>query len=145
MEGIPLDSEETDTNLCSLVVAGHIGLKLKHCRMFCDSTSFLGLTFITIAHPHIKDGVSPSPSPIKNHPCPSRLTIFIPTDTALRFALVVHPDNIPHNHPIPRISKASFEAKKAYIGCIQAAGTNGALTVQKVDQGKVDFSLYNCS
>jgi len=137
MEGTPLDSEETDTNPCSLVVAGHIGLKLKYCRTFYGSTSFPGLTFTTIAHPHIKDGVSPSPSLIKNHPCPSRLTIFIPTDLALRFALVVHPDNIPHNHPIPRISKASFEAKKAYIGCIQAAGTNGALTVQKVDQGKV--------
>jgi hypothetical protein len=60
-------------------------------------------------------------------------------DPTLRFALVVHPDNIPHNHPIPRIAKASFEAKKAYIRCIQVAGTNGALTVQKVDQGEIEF------
>jgi hypothetical protein len=51
---------------------------------------------------------------------------------------VVHPDNVPHNHPIPRIAKASFEARKAYIQCIEAAGNNGSLTVQKVDQGEID-------
>jgi hypothetical protein len=34
LNGTPLDSEEADTNPCSLVVAGHIGFKLKHCRMF---------------------------------------------------------------------------------------------------------------
>jgi hypothetical protein len=38
---------------------------------------------------------------------------------------------------MPRIAKASFEARKAYIGCIEAAGKNGALTVQKVDQGEI--------
>jgi len=138
MNGSPLDSEETDTNPCSLVVASHIGLKLKHCRVFFSSTSFLTLTFVGVAHPHIKDGLSLSPSLIKNYPCQSRLTIFVPTDPTLRFALVAHPDNVPHNHPIPRIAKASFEAKKAYKHCIEAAGNDGALTVQKVDQGEIE-------
>lgn len=139
MNGSPLDSEE-DTNPCSLVVASHIGLKLKHCRTFIGPYCFIPDSYLVgIAHPHIKDGVSSSRSLIKNYPCHSRLTIFIPIDPTLRFALVIHPDNIPHNHPIPRIAKASFEARQAYIGCIQAAGTNGALTVQKVDQGEIEF------
>ena len=93
------------------------------------------------AHPHIKNGVSPTPSKIKNYPCQSRLTIFVPTDPALRFALVVHPDNVPHNHPIPRVAKASFEARKAYTDCIEAAGSNGSLTVQKVDQGEIELLI----
>jgi hypothetical protein len=144
MYGSPLDSEETDTNPCSLVVSSHIGLKLKHCRTFFGPIRVVSsriLTAVGIAHPHIKDGVSSSPSLIKNYPCHSRLTIFVPIDPMLRFALVVHPDNIPHNHPIPRIAKASFEAKRAYIRCIQAAGTNGALTVQKVDQGHCEIEF----
>ena len=65
--------------------------------------------------------------------------MFVPVDPTLRFALVVHPDNIPHNHPIPRIAKASFEARKAYTRCIEAAGNNGALTVRKVDQGEIEL------
>ena len=34
LNGIPLDSKETDTNPCSLVIDGHIGFKLKHSCMF---------------------------------------------------------------------------------------------------------------
>jgi hypothetical protein len=106
--------------------------------VFFSSTSFLTLTFIGVVHPHIKDGLSSSLSVIKNYPCQSRLTIFILMDPNLWFALVAHPDNVPHNHPIPRIAKASFEAKKAYKHCIEAAGTNGALTIQRVDQGEIE-------
>jgi hypothetical protein len=102
LKTLPLDTEGVDMNSCSLVVTDHIGLKLTQCHMFYGSTSFPGLTFTTIVHPYIKHSVSPSPSPIKNHLCPSWLTIFIPTDLALQFALVVHLDNTPHNHPIPQ-------------------------------------------
>ena len=40
MAGTPLDSDETDTNPCSLVVSGHIGLKLKHCRTMVSLVSY---------------------------------------------------------------------------------------------------------
>ncbi|KAF8812196.1 hypothetical protein BYT27DRAFT_7221222 [Phlegmacium glaucopus] len=115
LNGTPL-AGNTDTNPCSLFVAAHVGLKL----WFCP-------------HPHIENGVSLSHTEIKNYPCPARCTLYIPVDETLRFALRVYPGNIPHNHPMPRISKASFETKAAYRDCVHAAGTVGT-TVQKVDQ-----------
>jgi hypothetical protein len=50
-------------------------------------------------------------------------------------ALVVHQNNIPHNHPMPRMSKVLLEAKAAYEECVEAASIVGA-TVQKVDNGE---------
>ena len=64
--------------------------------------------------------------------------LYIPVDESLRFALRVYPGNIPHNHPMPRMSKASFETKAAYRDCVNASGTVG-MTVQKVDQGRFSF------
>ncbi|EDR12626.1 uncharacterized protein LACBIDRAFT_323219 [Laccaria bicolor S238N-H82] len=44
----------------------------------------------------------------------------------------VQPENIPHNHPMPPMAKASIEVKVAYQECIEAVGSAG-VTVQKVD------------
>lgn len=53
-------------------------------------------------------------------------------------ALVIHPGNIPHNHPMPPMSKASIETKAAYRKCVKAAQVTGA-TVQKVDLGMLTY------
>ncbi|KAJ7022515.1 hypothetical protein C8F04DRAFT_1310756 [Mycena alexandri] len=47
-------------------------------------------------------------------------------------ALIVHPRNIAHNHPMPLLKKASLEAKESYHQYIQAVGCVGA-TVSKVN------------
>ncbi|KAJ7041457.1 hypothetical protein C8F04DRAFT_1031492 [Mycena alexandri] len=47
-------------------------------------------------------------------------------------ALIVHPGDIPHNHPIPVLKKASIQLKETYRQAIRATGTVGA-TVAKVD------------
>jgi hypothetical protein len=52
---------------------------------------------------------------------------------------VVHPDNVPHNHPIPRIAKASFEARKPIYSVLKRQAIMAHFfTVQKVDQGEID-------
>ncbi|KAJ7736682.1 hypothetical protein B0H16DRAFT_1466572 [Mycena metata] len=47
-------------------------------------------------------------------------------------ALVVHTGDIPHNHPIPVLKKASIQIRQSYRQAIRATGTVGA-TVMKVD------------
>lgn len=49
-------------------------------------------------------------------------------------ACVVPDHTQPHNHPMPPMTKASYEIKKVYQDCIKAAGVLGA-TVRKVDDG----------
>lgn len=66
--------------------------------------------------------------------CFAERTIYVPIDPSVRKALIVHHD-IPHNHPMPALKKASFELKEAYRQCVRMAGTVGA-TVSKVDNGK---------
>ncbi|KAJ6606692.1 hypothetical protein B0H10DRAFT_2228608 [Mycena sp. CBHHK59/15] len=56
-------------------------------------------------------------------------------DPSIRKALIVHPGNIAHNHPIPAFKKVSHEHKAIYKKCIQAAGCVGA-TVAKVDNAR---------
>jgi hypothetical protein len=77
-----------------------------------------------------------------NYPCSARRTIYIPIDPSLRVALIVH-KGIPHNHPMPKIDKASYETKSAYRKCVEAVGIVGA-TVQKVDQGHFNSTLISC-
>jgi hypothetical protein len=134
MTGRPLEAG-SDTNLCSLIVSSHIGLKQAFCRKspFELVAIYYSHYVLILAHPHIQGGCSDGRLPIVNHPCQAQRTVYIPTDSSLRVALVVH-KNVPHNHPMPRIDKASFETKAAYRKCVEAAGILGA-TVQKVDEG----------
>ncbi|KAG6825944.1 hypothetical protein H0H92_001763 [Tricholoma furcatifolium] len=115
MAGKPLsEGSDLDTTPCSRVVPPHIGGKLKHCP-----------------HPHIVNGNTVR-SQIIQRQCPAKRTIYVPVDPNLQIALVTHPKMIPHNHPMPPMSKVSIEAKTTYRECIEAASTIGA-TVQKVD------------
>ncbi|KAK6977676.1 hypothetical protein R3P38DRAFT_3295002 [Favolaschia claudopus] len=59
-----------------------------------------GLKQRTCAHTHIINGISAS-SGVVNRECPATRTIFVPVDPSIRKAVVVHPQNIAHNHPIP--------------------------------------------
>ena len=61
--------------------------------------------------------------------------MFVPVDTNLRMAVVVPNYKIPHNHPMPVMVKASYDARASYHKNITAAGVLGA-TVKKVDNGK---------
>ncbi|KAJ7225030.1 hypothetical protein C8J57DRAFT_1590778 [Mycena rebaudengoi] len=103
-----------DTPLCSAIKHPNSGLKNKNCP-----------------HIHIKDG-QPQSSFIINRPCHATRTIYVPLDPSIRKALVVHPRNTAHNHPLPPLTKVSYELKKSYVECIKAVGLVGA-TVAKVD------------
>lgn len=56
-------------------------------------------------------------------------------DSSIRKALVIHPKNVPHNHPMPPMTKASYELRATYRDCVEAAGCVGS-TVSKVDNGR---------
>ncbi|KAK6971359.1 hypothetical protein R3P38DRAFT_3143097 [Favolaschia claudopus] len=66
---------------------------------------FTGLKQWTCASTHIIDGAGVS-SAIVHRECPATRTIFVPVDPSIRKAVVVHPQNIAHNHPIPPLKKA---------------------------------------
>ncbi|KAJ7105814.1 hypothetical protein C8R44DRAFT_886280 [Mycena epipterygia] len=66
-----------------------------------------------------------------NHPCEATRTVCVPVDPSTRKAIIVRPTNTPHNHPMPALTKASFELKASYRECIKAAGCVGA-TVAKL-------------
>ncbi|KAJ6514138.1 hypothetical protein DFH09DRAFT_1374065 [Mycena vulgaris] len=104
-----------DPPLCSAIVHPTTGLKSKKCAF----------THIVNGEPHTK-------SAIMKRPCAVQRRIYIPMDPSIRKALIVHPGNIAHNHPIPAFKKVSHEHKAVYKRCIQAAGCVGA-TVAKVD------------
>ncbi|KAJ7174783.1 hypothetical protein C8R46DRAFT_1252853 [Mycena filopes] len=103
-----------DTAPCSAIVHPTTGLKQRLCP-----------------HTHILNG-SPQPSAIVNRPCDAKRTIYVPVDASIRMALIIHPGDIAHNHPMPSLKKASFEVKESYRQCIQAVGCVG-VTVSKVD------------
>jgi hypothetical protein len=48
--------------------------------------------------------------------------------------LIIHSDNVAHNHPMLALTKPSFEAQAICRDCIKATGCVGA-SVSKVDQG----------
>ncbi|KAJ7177631.1 hypothetical protein C8R46DRAFT_1328221 [Mycena filopes] len=113
--GAPLVAGNSkDTALCSAIVHPTTGLKQRLCP-----------------HSHILNG-SPQSSSIVNRPCDAKRTIYVPVDASIRMALIIHPGDIAHNHPMPSLKKASFEVKESYRQCIQAVGCVGA-TVSKVD------------
>ncbi|KAJ6545113.1 hypothetical protein B0H10DRAFT_2243974 [Mycena sp. CBHHK59/15] len=53
-------------------------------------------------------------------------------DSTILKVPIIHNSNTAHNHPMPALTKASFELKAAYRKCIEAAGCVRA-TVSKVD------------
>ncbi|KAF7353417.1 hypothetical protein MSAN_01530800 [Mycena sanguinolenta] len=113
--GLPLAPDNSkDTDLCSAIVHPTTGLKQRHCP-----------------HNHIIAG-SAVTSSIINHKCPARRTIYVPLDVTIRKALMIHPQNTAHNHPMPSLKKVSFEVKESYRSCVRAAGCVAA-TVKKVD------------
>ncbi|KAF8133571.1 hypothetical protein K438DRAFT_1947662 [Mycena galopus ATCC 62051] len=124
LAGQPLTDDKTkDTPPCSAIIHPHIGLKKKKC-----------------AHPHIVNGVAVK-GEITAHKCPARRTIYVPEDSSIRKALIIH--NITgHNHPMPTIIKVSFTHKDTYRQCIDAHGVLGA-TVAKVDNASSTQMLLN--
>ncbi|KAJ7870040.1 hypothetical protein B0H14DRAFT_3132169 [Mycena olivaceomarginata] len=108
------NDNSADTAACSAIVHPTTGRKLRNCP-----------------YAHIFNGKR-QPSVITNHPCPARRTIYVPLDNSIRKALIIHNDNIPHNHPMPPLKKAVHEQKEKYRTCIRGVGTVGA-TVSKVD------------
>ncbi|KAK6971931.1 hypothetical protein R3P38DRAFT_3139358 [Favolaschia claudopus] len=74
---------------CSVIVHPPTGLKQRTC-----------------AYTHIIDGTGVS-SAMVNRECPATRTIFVPVDPSIRKAVVVHPQNIAHNHPIPPLKNAT--------------------------------------
>ncbi|KAK6992570.1 hypothetical protein R3P38DRAFT_3084685 [Favolaschia claudopus] len=114
--GQPLvDDDSKDTSACSAILHPTTGFKQ---RTGC-------------AHTHIINGVGVS-SAIVNRECDAKRTIFVPVDPSIRKALVVHPHNIAHNHPMPALKKASIQTKNTYVKLVKDHGVVGA-TVRKVD------------
>ncbi|KAJ6500282.1 hypothetical protein DFH09DRAFT_1289819 [Mycena vulgaris] len=108
--GQPLAAETSkDTPFCSAIVHPTTGLKSKKCAF----------THIVNGEPHTK-------SAIMKRPCPVQRRIYIPLDPSIRKALIVHPGNIAHNHPIPAFKKVSHKHKAVYKKCIQAAAVSHA-------------------
>jgi hypothetical protein len=100
---------------------------------YCRQTGFDVNVFV--AFTHILEG-KPTRSKMIPRPCTAERWIFVPVDVNLRMAVVVPNHRIPHNHPMPVMMKASYDAKASYRESIAAAGVLGA-TVKKVDNGKV--------
>ncbi|KAJ6615764.1 hypothetical protein B0H10DRAFT_1949647 [Mycena sp. CBHHK59/15] len=92
------------------------------------------------AHAHIANGMQVR-GEIKNYPCKAVRYIYIPKDPSIRKVLIVHNDT-GHNHPIPTLSKVSFELNDTYRHCIDAHGVLGA-TVSKVDNAQSTKMLLN--
>ncbi|KAJ6597850.1 hypothetical protein B0H10DRAFT_2231979 [Mycena sp. CBHHK59/15] len=111
------NDDSLDTTPCSRIVHPHIGGKLKFCR-----------------HPHIINGQAISQCPMDHRECPSKQNYYIAVDPTIRKVLVFHPKSIPHNHPIPPLSKLSHESKAKYEQSIDAVGLLGS-TVSTVDRG----------
>ncbi|KAF7377145.1 hypothetical protein MSAN_00133600 [Mycena sanguinolenta] len=115
------DDSSKDTPPCSGIVHPHTGLKRKICP-----------------HAHIIDGEQKQ-GRIVNFPCDAVRYIYVPKDTSIRKALIIHNDT-GHNHPIPPLTKMSYGLKVTYEECIQANGVLGA-TVSKIDNG-TSLSLF---
>lgn len=66
--------------------------------------------------------------------------MYVPLDPSIRKALVIHnKNNTAHNHPMPPLTKVSYQLKATYRECIKAVGCVGA-TVAKVENG-ANFNL----
>ncbi|KAK7027860.1 hypothetical protein R3P38DRAFT_2940776 [Favolaschia claudopus] len=62
-----------------------------------------------------------------NRDCPATRTIFVPVDLSIRKAVVVHPQNIAHNHPIPPLKNAA----SGKVDCGAATSSNTAEAASK--------------
>jgi hypothetical protein len=134
--GEALTIDGSDNKCCSHVVSSHIGLKLKYCGELVITLFIITrLTHLChIAYTHLVNG-KPFKSPILHRPCDAERTIFIPVDSKYCMAIVVPNHKSAHNHPMPPMIKALYDAKAAYRQCITANGVM-ALTSKKVDMGK---------
>ncbi|KAJ7785121.1 hypothetical protein DFH07DRAFT_934967 [Mycena maculata] len=127
------EDPDEDTKPCSRLVHPHTGLKMKYCRMLSFLYLALGYTNTGVAHAHIVDGQQVR-GRILNYPCSATRAIYIPFDTLIRKAVIVH-NETGHNHPMPILSKVSFSVKEMYRQCIRLRGVLGA-TVAKVDNAQ---------
>ncbi|KAJ7455398.1 hypothetical protein FB451DRAFT_1515958, partial [Mycena latifolia] len=107
---------DKDTQPCSRIIHPHVGLKQKICP-----------------HAHIINGTQVR-STIRNYTCNATRSIYVPTDSSIRKALIVN-NQTGHNHPMPALTKVSFGAKETYRQCIKANGALGA-TVSKIDNAQ---------
>ncbi|KAJ7807321.1 hypothetical protein B0H14DRAFT_2873822 [Mycena olivaceomarginata] len=69
---------------------------------------------LSTPHAHIENGTAVT-GRIVHRACDTYRTIYVPVDSSIRKALIVH-ENIPHNHPMPVLKKASFKLKETYRG-----------------------------
>ncbi|KAJ7204582.1 hypothetical protein C8J57DRAFT_382857 [Mycena rebaudengoi] len=123
-EAISVDSS-SDTPPCSRIVHSKTGLKLQYCP-----------------HSHIINGRSVPKSQIKRFSCNASRTIYVPLDSTIRQALIIHKDNTPHNHPMPPLTKVTLKVKEKYRELVEATGSVGA-TVNKVDYSHSTKLLLN--
>ncbi|KAJ7225152.1 hypothetical protein C8J57DRAFT_1590385, partial [Mycena rebaudengoi] len=123
-EAISVDSSN-DTPPCSRIVHSKTGLKLQYCP-----------------HSHIINGRSVPKSKIKRFSCDASRTIYVPLDTTIRRALIIHKANTPHNHPMPPLTKVTLKVQEKYRELVEATGSVGA-TVNKVDHSHSTKLLLN--
>ncbi|KAJ6469411.1 hypothetical protein C8R45DRAFT_1167059, partial [Mycena sanguinolenta] len=112
-----------DTPPCSAIIHSHTGLRRKHCP-----------------HAHIVKGTQVQ-SNIVNYPCDAVRYIYVPKDTSIRKALIIH-NETGHNHLMPTLTKMSYGLKATYRQCIDANGVLGA-TVSKIDNAQSTLKLLN--
>lgn len=75
---------------------------------------------------------------LQKRPCGTKLHIWSPVDAEDRRAIVLLEGA--HNHPTPRYSKVSFDAKGRYQAAVEKVGIMGA-TAAKVDRGMRTYLL----
>ncbi len=88
----------------------------------------------------MKDG-QPFKAPIVQLPCPASRSIYVPLDDTIRKALIVNDHKKPHSHPIPPMTKVTYEMKNKYIECVEAHGVFGS-TVVKVENGACPYTYF---
>ncbi|KAJ7170422.1 hypothetical protein C8R43DRAFT_830698, partial [Mycena crocata] len=86
------DDDSSDTPACSCIVTPRTGLGQKYCP-----------------HTHIVNGIPEPLSVIERYDCPAVRTIFVPLDTSIRRAVIVHQRGTPHRHPMPVLTKVSLD------------------------------------
>ncbi|KAJ7748883.1 hypothetical protein B0H16DRAFT_1847836 [Mycena metata] len=117
------DDPAKDTPPCSAMIPPRTGLRKKYC-----------------SHAHIVNGVQVR-GQIQNYACDATRNMWIPKDPSIRKVLIIHGPT-PHNHPMPMLTKATFEIKDTYRSIIAASGVLGA-TVSKIDNAQSTKLLLN--
>ncbi|KAJ7166137.1 hypothetical protein C8R46DRAFT_997239 [Mycena filopes] len=124
LAGVALTDDATkDTQPCSAIIPSRTGLKKKTC-----------------SHAHIANGVQ-IVGHIRNYACEASRYVYVPTDSSIRKVLILNAVK-PHNHPMPVLTKATFEVKDKYRELIAANGVLGA-TVSKIDNAPSTKLLLN--